>query len=167
MGLHDLAGVLALVKGLPLMVTAATLVVVFMAAAATFVAFFVVAALMAFAVVVTVGAGALELAAQVLLNDLVGVAGLTCTQVDAGGSQSVDCTAADTAADEDIDAFAGKEAGERAVALTVGADDFGGDDFAVFDFVDFEVFTVTEVLEHFAVVVGDCDSHNDRSPVLL
>ena len=152
-GLDGLAGILALEEGL--------LVV----AAAAVVAVLVVAALMAFAVVVTVGAGVLQFAFKVLLDDLVGVAGLARAKFDAGRGQRVDRTAADAAADEHIDALAGEQARQSAVALSIGTDDFRGDDSAVLHFIDFEIFAVAEVLEHFAVVVGDCDPHEECSPL--
>lgn len=46
------------------------------------------------------------------------------------------------------------------MAGAVAADDFRCDDFSVFDFVDFELLRVAEMLEDFSVGVGGCDFHS-------
>ena len=67
---------------------------------------------------------------------------------------------ADAAANEHIDAALRKQSGEGAMASAVAADDFRCDDFSVFDFVDFELLRVAEMLEDLSVGIGGCDFHS-------
>ena len=94
------------------------------------------------------------------LNRSVGGACGSCIHLDACLAERVDCAPADAAANEHIDAALRKQSGEGAMASTVAADDFRCDDFSVFDFVDFELLRVAEMLEDFSVGIGGCDFHS-------
>ena len=52
-----------------------------------------------------------------------------------------------------------KEPGQSAVAAADGTDHLGGSDLPLRDLVQFKLLTVTKVLEHLSIPIGDCDLH--------
>lgn len=94
------------------------------------------------------------------LNRSVGRACGACIHLDACLAERVDCAPADAATNEHVNAALRKQSGKCAVAGAVAVDDFRCDDFSVFDFVDFELLRVAEMLEDFSVGIGGCDFHS-------
>lgn len=94
------------------------------------------------------------------LNRSVGRACGACIHLDACLAERVDCAPADAATNEHVNAALRKQSGKCAVAGAVAVDDFRCDDFSVFDFVDFELLRVAEMLEYFSVGVGGCNFHS-------
>ena len=109
---------------------------------------------------VTVDAGADQLALQIGVHRLIRVSGGAGAQLDALLRQSGLGAAADAAADQNVDAAIAQQGGQGAVAAAVGVDDLRGDHPAVLHLIDLERLRVAEVLEHFAVFIGDCDFHS-------
>ena len=94
------------------------------------------------------------------LNRSVGRACGACIHLDACLAERVDCAPTDAATNEYVNAALRKQSGKCAMASTVAADDLRCDDFPAFDFVDFELLRVAEMLEDFSVGVGGCDFHS-------
>ena len=82
-------------------------------------------------------------------------AGRPAVQLDAGRSQRGLGAAADAAADQHVGVQLLQDAGQRAVALAVGAHHLAVDDLAVFHIVDLELFGAAEMLEDLAAGVSD------------
>ena len=85
--------------------------------------------------------------------------GNAAVDLNAGLGKGHPGTAADTAADQRLDTMAGQKAGQGTVAAFTAADDFGGDDLAVFDGVDLKGGSVAEMLEDETVFVSDGKFH--------
>ena len=116
--------------------------------------------------VMMVAGGALradQSARQQLRHPLVRVAGAAGVQPDARFRQRHLGAAADAAADQGIHLVCLQEARQGPVAAAVGVHHLGGDDRAVLHVIELELCRVTEVLEHLAVFIGDCDFHDDAS----
>ena len=58
-----------------------------------------------------------------------------------------------------VHGLVGKQAGKSPVSLSVGRDNLAIDDLPVLDRIDLERLGVSEVLEHEAIIICDCDSH--------
>ena len=113
--------------------------------------------------VVTVDVGVVgQLTGQQGLDRRVGGAGRAAVQPDAGSREGGLRAAADAAADQNVGMQLLQDACQSAVALAVGADHFAVGDLAVCHVIDLELFGAAEMLENFAVCVGDCDSHGDN-----
>ena len=69
-------------------------------------------------------------------------------------------SAADPSADKRINALAQKKAGQRAMAATVGINDFRVGYSPVFHLIELELLRVPEMLENGSVIKGNCDFHD-------
>ena len=110
-------------------------------------------------VMVAVGAGVDQFAPQIGLHGLVRASGCACADLDAGFFQGRLSARAEAAADQHVDGFVRQQARQRFMAAAVGTHHLGGQHFAVFHVVDLELFRMSEVLEHFAVFVSNCNFH--------
>ena len=161
------------------MVTAATvmvMVVVVMVTAATVVIMVVVvmvtaAAIVSVVMVVMMGAGGIGIEVQTAgkeqLYSLVRVAGNTAEDSDVRVLQSEPGTGTDAAADQHINSQLLQQTCQSAMAAAVGIHYLRGKNLALFGFVNFERGGVTEMLEHIACFVSDCDLHIKDSFCLI
>ena len=83
----------------------------------------------------------------------------SCTESDSGIGKSHLGSHSDSTADEDIGMDCVEESCQSSVAVSVGVYDLLADDFSVLDIVEFELFSVSEMLEDLPVFISDCDSH--------
>ena len=88
----------------------------------------------------------------------------TCIQADAGLLQHILRPGADTAADHGIRALRLQELPERAMPLSVRADDFARRDDAILHRIDFERLALAKMLENLAVCIRDCNLHDFFRP---
>ena len=100
-----------------------------------------------------------QTACHIICYYAVRTAGNAAKQLDACLCQSHLRTGADAAAENDVDAMLEQEADQCAVALPVGENDLTAEDAAVFDFIEFELCRMAEVLEYLAVFIRNCDFH--------
>ena len=120
------------------------------------------AVIVVMAVVVAMNVGVIaEGAAQQGLHRLVGRAGHPAEQADARLGQGRLGAAADAAADQDVCLHLAQQPGQSAVALAVGAHHLAGDHLAVFHLIELELRGMAEMLEHLAVLIGNCDFHDE------
>ena len=78
-----------------------------------------------------------------------------------------DRSAADPAAEQNFRAALFQKSRKRAVSRTVGRDHFACNDFAVFDFIKFEIFGMSEMLIHFPVFVCYGDLHIPHLQIVI
>lgn len=93
------------------------------------------------------------------LDGLVGIARHSGVHPDPVVGEGVDGTHPDASAHKRVDGLVGKQTGKRPVSLSVGRDNLAVDDLPVLDRIDLERLGVSEVLEHEAIIICDCDSH--------
>ena len=137
-------------------VAVAFVVTVAMAAAA------VIAAGMFAAVVIAGGRlNTDQRAVQQLGHALIGAAGAAGIKLDAGLCQSDLCAGADAAADQAVYVVLHQKTGQRTVSASIGRTDFRVYHGTVCNFVDLELFGVTEMTVNIAVFVCNCDFHGD------
>ena len=105
------------------------------------------------------GFGVNQRTGQQVGHALIRIAGATGVQPDAGLGQSHLGAGTDTAAEQAVHAVRCQESGQGTVAAAVGGDYLGGDDGAVLNVVQLELFRVAEVTVYIAVFIGNCDFH--------
>ena len=88
------------------------------------------------------------------------VAGNTAEQTDAGCCQCHLGTAADTAADQNIRVQGSQNTCQSAVAAAAGIHDLGAEDLALLHIIHLKLAGMAEMLENFAILIGNCNSHN-------
>ena len=93
------------------------------------------------------------------LDGLVGIARNSGVHSDPVVGEGVDGTHPDASAHKRVDGLVGKQAGKSPMSLSVGRDNLAVDDLPVLDRIDLERLGVSEVLEHEAIIICDCDSH--------
>ena len=115
---------------------------------------------MAFAVMVAADVGiVVQVAGQECFHSVIGIAGNTAVELDAGLRQSHLRAAADAAADQNVNTAVEQEICQSAVTAAVGIHDLGGDDSTVFNIVNLELLGVAEMLENQLVCVSNCNFH--------
>ena len=108
---------------------------------------------------ITVCTRGYQASAEKILNCLVGIALGAGNNRDTCLLKRVHGASAKAAADHDLDCAVRQKSCQRAVADTVGADHFAGDDFAVFDVIYFKSLCSSEVLEDISVIISNCYFH--------
>ncbi len=134
-----------------------------MSAGMTAAAVIAAAALMMMVVIVVViascGCAGFECALGECFGALICRAALTCIQADARKGERLLCAYADAAADQCFDVVSRQKACEQSMTASVGVHHFRGDDFAVFDGVDFKLRASAEMLKDIAVFIGCRNFH--------
>lgn len=124
-------------------------------AAAIMVCAVVAFAVMMLAVMIALYVGVkTQASAQKGVDRIVGLARNSAEETDVRLLQCRLRTAADAPADQNIDTKAFQQSRKGAVAAAHGSDDGGRDHLFVFNFIDFELLRMTEVLENLSVLVG-------------
>lgn len=97
-----------------------------------------------------------------ILDGFIGTARNAAIEVDRGFGQTLFRPAADAAGNDGVDFLGLQEADQGAVALTIGTDDVGLDDMAVFDIIDLELCRMAEMLEYIPIFIRNCYSHHNN-----
>lgn len=100
-----------------------------------------------------------QLTRQQLGDSGICLACAACIELDTGVIKRQLSTHTDAAADQRIRADDGKQAGQRAVARTIGIHDFGGDNSTIFYGIHLELRGVTEMLEDLTIFVCNSNFH--------
>lgn len=97
-----------------------------------------------------------------ILDGFIGTARDAAIEVDRGFCQGLFRSAADTAGNDGIDFLGLQETDQGTVALTIGVDNVGLDDMAIFDIIDLEFFRMAEMLEYIPIFIRNCYSHHNN-----
>jgi hypothetical protein len=104
-----------------------------------------------------------QLAVHKCLGSSVRAAGHTAVQPDTGSGQGHPGTAANAAANQNIRLQGSQHTGQSTVAAAAGIHHRGGNDLSVLNIINFKLPGMAEMLENFAVFIGNCNSHNGFS----
>lgn len=97
-----------------------------------------------------------------ILDGFIGIARDTAIEIDRCFCQGLLGSAADAAGNDGIDFLGLQETDQGTVALTIGVDDVGLDDMAVFNIIDLEFFRMAEMLEYIPIFIRNCYSHHNN-----
>lgn len=97
-----------------------------------------------------------------ILDGFIGIARNATIEIDRGFCQGLFRSAADAAGNDGIDFLGLQEADQGTMALTIGVDDVGLDDMAVFDIINLEFFRMAEMLEYIPIFIRNCYSHHNN-----
>ena len=118
---------------------------------------------MTFPVMITVGSGIDQFTPKICFYRLVCISFGTGTQFNSTVCQRRLGSAADPAADQYIYCMAVQKRCKRAITASVRANDLTLYDPAIFHFVHFEFFSMSEMLENFSILICYCNSCKFRS----